>query len=389
VNAHIESDLGGVQTHVDAVHQALVGLGDDVAVVTSFSGGPLALILAAALARVLWAVWPSAGGRWHRWWHGRMLAAALARSLSTRGPEPVTFYAQCPTSLMLSRRVARDDDRVIAAIHFAGSEANDMAVRGGCRPGDGFDRSIREFERRTLPTADGLLFVSHASMAPVLEEYPEIERLPRRVLPNFLDDDWAGGGRAEPVVAARRLVTIGRLEARKNHRYGLEIVAAAAGRGIRFELTVVGTGPEMDNLLRQVDDLGIADRVRFTGRRADVRSELASAGCYLHTAVNEPFGFALIEAMAFGLPIVAVPTGGMTEIFFDGEHGRYLPAGEPDAAALMVASLTEDTEEMARVSRRVRDRFTSTFTTSAVASQLEAFLSTADRDEPRDPVLHG
>ena len=150
---------------------------------------------------------------------------------------------------MLSRRLARDDDRVIAAIHFAGSEANDMAVRGGCRPGDGFDRSIREFERRTLPTADGLLFVSHASMGPVLEEYPEIERLPRRVLPNFLDDDWAGGGRAEPQVAARRLVTIGRLEARKNHRYGLEIVAAAARQGVRFELTVVGTGPEMDNLL--------------------------------------------------------------------------------------------------------------------------------------------
>lgn len=374
IATRVESDIGGVQTHVDAVRRALEGLGDEVEVISAFSGDYLMVLVAALVAKVLWSVRPATAGRWHRWWHSRLLRRSIIRFAKQRDDRPVAFYAQCPTSLAISRSVARADDRVVGAVHFAGSEANDMAARGGCRPGDRLDRQIRQFERGALRTADGLLFVSQASVDPVLDEYPELSVLPRRILPNFLDDGWAQGSAAQPLSARYSLVTIGRLEPRKNHRYAIDIIAAAAGYGVNFDLTIVGSGPELGTLQRHAAHLGVADSVTFVGRRSDVRPYLLAAGCYLHTAVNEPFGFALIESMACGLPIAAVPTGGMGEVFFDREHGRYLPGDDAHAAAAQIFEMLSDDEELMRISRRGRDRFTSTFATSVVGRKLEDFI---------------
>src|SRR4051794_22902973 len=72
--------------------------------------------------------------------------------------------------------------------------------------------------------------------------------------------------------------------------------------------------------------------VTYAGRVADIRDALAGAHVLLHCADQEPFGLALIEALAAGRPVVAPDAAGPREIV-TGREGRLYPPGDADAAA--------------------------------------------------------
>jgi glycosyltransferase involved in cell wall biosynthesis len=85
----------------------------------------------------------------------------------------------------------------------------------------------------------------------------------------------------------------------------------------------------------------LAGRVRFLGTLADPRPALAEAHCLLHCADREPYGLALLEALAAGRPVVAPAAGGPLEIVTPA-CGRLYPAGDADAgAAALRAALHE------------------------------------------------
>ncbi len=84
-----------------------------------------------------------------------------------------------------------------------------------------------------------------------------------------------------------------------------------------------------DELIAQAKKLGIFERVRFTGQRSDIAQVLAASD--IHTQPNlqpEPFGLCYIEALAAGLPSVAVNFGGAAEILTP-ECGRLVPPDDP------------------------------------------------------------
>jgi glycosyltransferase involved in cell wall biosynthesis len=76
----------------------------------------------------------------------------------------------------------------------------------------------------------------------------------------------------------------------------------------------------------------LAGRVRFLGRLEDPRTGLAEAHCLLHCADREPFGLALVEALAAGRPVVAPAAGGPLEIVTRA-CGRLYPPGDAGAGA--------------------------------------------------------
>jgi len=95
-------------------------------------------------------------------------------------------------------------------------------------------------------------------------------------------------------------------------------------------------------LKQRAEDLGIADRLRFTGQRADIPLILAASDihCQPNTA-PEPFGLAYIEALAAGLPSVGSDFGGAAEIITP-DCGRLVPAGDVSALAQVLAELVEN-----------------------------------------------
>jgi glycosyltransferase involved in cell wall biosynthesis len=94
-------------------------------------------------------------------------------------------------------------------------------------------------------------------------------------------------------------------------------------------LTVVGDGDQRKSLEKLAQDLGIADRVRFTGRVSDqqLRAHLTEASVFVIASIAELQSIATMEAMASGLPIVAANAMALPHLVQEGENGHLFQAG--------------------------------------------------------------
>ena len=80
-------------------------------------------------------------------------------------------------------------------------------------------------------------------------------------------------------------------------------------------------GPDRQRLQQLARDLGVLDQVHFMGFQPDAKRMLPRYRAYVHSALIENFPFVLVEAAAYGLPVLAAPVGGVPEVFEDGEQG--------------------------------------------------------------------
>lgn len=91
----------------------------------------------------------------------------------------------------------------------------------------------------------------------------------------------------------------------------------------------VERGPKtwVGNILMQVDDLGLRDKVVFPGFVGDMSAVWAAMDIYLHLCPIEGFSRAILEAMASATPVVVVDAGGNPEAVIDGDTGLVVPEG--------------------------------------------------------------
>jgi glycosyltransferase involved in cell wall biosynthesis len=118
--------------------------------------------------------------------------------------------------------------------------------------------------------------------------------------------------------------------------------------------------------------LGGEDNVLFMGEREDVPEILRSLDVLLMPSWFEPFGRAIIEAMAMGVPVVATDVGGPTEIVANGKEGVLLPPRDPERWAKVVAALLEDPERRKVMGQNARERATRDFSVERHIEQVEA-----------------
>ncbi|SCF33618.1 glycosyltransferase family 4 protein [Micromonospora mirobrigensis] len=120
------------------------------------------------------------------------------------------------------------------------------------------------------------------------------------------------------------LVVLGRLVPHKQVEVALRAVAALAGELPGLTLTVAGQGWWESQLRQTAVDLGVAERVTFTGFVTDIekRELLASAWVALTPSLKEGWGLTIVEAGAVGTPTVAFRgAGGVEEALVHGETG--------------------------------------------------------------------
>jgi len=121
-------------------------------------------------------------------------------------------------------------------------------------------------------------------------------------------------------------------------------------------LLVVGGGPSAASLEALARELGIAERIRFTGAlpHEGALETMAGADLFVFASQTETQGVVLVEAMAAGLPAVAVGAAGAAEVVRDGESGLLVG---PDAAALAtaVSRLLGDGPRRTAFGRRARE----------------------------------
>jgi glycosyltransferase involved in cell wall biosynthesis len=132
--------------------------------------------------------------------------------------------------------------------------------------------------------------------------------------------------------------------------------------------------PEIGELQRLAAELGIAHRLRFTGKRQP--DELCDYYSAVDVAVTtpwyEPFGLTPLEAMACGTPVIGSAVGGITYTVADGETGLLVPPRDPHALALALHMILSDANRRVQMGRAARLRVEREFTWDTVARRTAA-----------------
>ncbi len=147
-----------------------------------------------------------------------------------------------------------------------------------------------------------------------------------------------------PGAAPARLVTVGHLIARKRHADVLRALWLLRDAQPAVEWVVVGDGPEREPLERLAAELGLAERVRFTGALPHARAleEARRGGVFVLPSVDEAFGVAYVEAMAGAVPAIGCRgEDGPEEIAAAGEGIRLVAPGDPEDLARELGALLE------------------------------------------------
>jgi L-malate glycosyltransferase len=145
----------------------------------------------------------------------------------------------------------------------------------------------------------------------------------------------------------------------------------------------------VDGLHELVRSAGLEGSVRFLGERADVPLILAALDLVLLPSWEEPFGRAVIEAFAMGVPVIATDVGGTAEVITEGADGLLRPPRDPEVWAEAIVSLLGRPDVMRAMGDRARDtalrRFTPDDHGQAVAAVYEHVVgerAPARRDRP-------
>ncbi|HEX9726038.1 MAG TPA: glycosyltransferase, partial [Vicinamibacteria bacterium] len=133
----------------------------------------------------------------------------------------------------------------------------------------------------------------------------------------------------------------------KRQDLAIEVLALLRARGVDATLILVGDEvPSSRGERARLEDIAkrrqVQDHCVFAGFRRDVPQILKQADLLLHTACNEPFGRALIEAMASSLAVVASGGGGVEEVVRDGVTGVVVRSDSPEVWAQTIARLYRD-----------------------------------------------
>ena len=173
--------------------------------------------------------------------------------------------------------------------------------------------------------------------------------------------------RRAPQPRDRTVVVMQRLEAEKDTALALRAYASAGLAEDGWALRICGRGAQEQALRTLAGGLGI--EVDFAGFITDPRPVLATAGIVLATAPAEPFGLAVVEAMAEAAPVVASDGGAHPETL--GPASRLFPVGDVAAAAAALRTLASDRVGAETYGHTLQQRQRSLFTIERHVDRLE------------------
>jgi glycosyltransferase involved in cell wall biosynthesis len=171
---------------------------------------------------------------------------------------------------------------------------------------------------------------------------------------------------------------VGRLRPWKGHERFLRSMAHVSRQmpDCRY-LIVGGTIFNVDRdyprrLQTLAQELGLAERVIFTGHLDDIRPALGSMDIFVHPGEPEPFGLVNIEAMAMRKPVVAFAHGALPEIVIEGQTGKLVPPGDEVTLSARVIDLLRNPVQRMALGEAGRCRVEAQFSVEHVVSAVTA-----------------
>ncbi|MDX6567589.1 MAG: hypothetical protein QOH15_167 [Gaiellales bacterium] len=164
--------------------------------------------------------------------------------------------------------------------------------------------------------------------------------------------------------------------ARLVEQKGLPLLVEAAptilGRYPSTLFVIVGDGAQRSHLEQLVHDAGLGDSFRFTGMRHDVERYVSSFDIYVLPSYFEGLCYAVIEAQAAGVPVIATPVGGVAENVVDGVTGKRMTVGDATSLADGVLWMLDNPVRVQELATEARRRATERYSRDRMVAESVA-----------------
>lgn len=181
--------------------------------------------------------------------------------------------------------------------------------------------------------------------------------------------------------------TVGSLTPRKGHRSLLQAVPLVLQTMPAVHFIIIGEGPEKEDLEALCRSLGIENNVTMLGFQENVPPLLRQLDLYVHPSKFEPFGIAILEAMASAKCVIATAVGGVQEIVADGETGFLIPSEDPVVMAQSIMNALKDADGLQICGQNGRRRVEQLFNIRATVKNYEELYR--EMVEPKTVSLDG
>lgn len=136
-------------------------------------------------------------------------------------------------------------------------------------------------------------------------------------------------------------------------------------------LILCGDGPEVGIARELCAELGIANKVEFSGSVIAIEQVLKKSHLYLLLSDYESFGLSALEAMACGTPVIASNAGGITEVVRDGIDGYLCKVGDIDASSKKAIEILQSREKWCAFSKNAAKFAREKFSLNSIICQYE------------------
>lgn len=228
---------------------------------------------------------------------------------------------------------------------------------------------------------------SHPDVAIVLSNVSRADvqlLMPKHVavVPNGIPDDAGHGAAASAERHDAVVLFVGVVRETKGVLVLLDACAQLRQQGVPFQLELMGDVQPQEfapQLLRRIEELGLSSSVQLLGSRTGEEkwSAFRHADVFCLPTLFDNFPLVVLEAMEFGLPVVASRCGSMGEIVVDDETGFLVVAGDAAAVAERLGRLLSSPELRRSMGAAARRRYEAQFTVERYRQGLEAALCLA------------
>jgi glycosyltransferase involved in cell wall biosynthesis len=145
-----------------------------------------------------------------------------------------------------------------------------------------------------------------------------------------------------PETGRFKLINVGSFNERKNQKLLIEVMEILGHQSAAAELVMLGDGAMRPEILTMIKKNGLELTASAPGNVENVEEYLSNSHIYVHSALYEPFGLVIVEAMAAGLPVVAIDGYGNRDLHKEGETGYLIEYPSALRVAERIGKLISD-----------------------------------------------
>jgi glycosyltransferase involved in cell wall biosynthesis len=219
------------------------------------------------------------------------------------------------------------------------------------------DRFMLRFARKIIAVSPGL----KSDLVGSGIEESRITMVQNAVNGSYADESFAQNRQAKRLycgLTEKDFVVgyVGRLSEEKGIRYLIDAIAMQNRSELLSKLLIIGEGSQRKELESLVKKANIEDNVIFAGFQSDIEKWLPAMDVFVLPSLTEGTPMSLLEAMAYGIPVVASAVGGVPQVIDSGKNGILISPGKPKDIKDAVILLYTNEDLRMRFSREARKK---------------------------------